>query len=285
MVDEEQGEISLLDLLLVVAENLRLLVLGPLLVALLAWGVAWTLPKSYLSQAIIALPGTAPNAPPALSANQAASMLQSPLVLDAVVSQLRLFPDLEAQAARKRLAEQIKPTVGKDGLLRLEVSGQQPEQAMSITNTLIDAWLKSTVPGPSESRDLQKRLGYAEKSLEAVSHAIAALASDSGRLSKPMGGDGTTLAALGDLRARFLNESMDISRTLQGLNRDVVKQPPTLPTEAESPKKALIAVVSGLATGFLLLLWVFVRQAWRAGQTDPVLAEKHARLRRSLGLK
>ena len=49
---EEENETSLLDLLVVVAENLKLLILGPFAVGLLALGIAFTLPQSYVSQAI-----------------------------------------------------------------------------------------------------------------------------------------------------------------------------------------------------------------------------------------
>lgn len=285
MHDEEQDDPGLLDLLLVAAENLRLLLAGPVLVALLAWGVAWLLPRSYVSQAIIALPATSGTGAPSLSASQAAAMLQSPLVLDAVGSALQLSPELDVQAARKRLAGQVNATVGKDGLLRLDVADAQPRRAVAIGNALIDAWLRSTQPGPAETRDLQRRLSYAEKSLDAVSRVIAGLAADSARLRKPLAGDGTTLAALGDLQVRFLNDTLEISRALQGLNRDVVKQPPTLPTGPESPKKGLVALLAALAAEVLLLLWVLARQSWRLAAGDPALAEKQARLRRALGLK
>ena len=40
----EDDEISLLDLLLVVVDNLRLLVIGPLLIGLGALGVSYTMP-------------------------------------------------------------------------------------------------------------------------------------------------------------------------------------------------------------------------------------------------
>ena len=54
----EEDEVSLLDLLLVVAQNLRLLILGPILVGSLALGVGYVLPQSFTSAAILALPTT-----------------------------------------------------------------------------------------------------------------------------------------------------------------------------------------------------------------------------------
>jgi uncharacterized protein involved in exopolysaccharide biosynthesis len=65
-----------------------------------------------------------------------------------------------------------------------------------------------------------------------------------------------------------------------------VAQPPE---RKSKPKKALIAIIATLATGFALLLWVFVRQALRNASNTPETAEKLQTLRtgwrRALGLK
>jgi capsule polysaccharide export protein KpsE/RkpR len=53
------------------------------------------------------------------------------------------------------------------------------------------------------------------------------------------------------------------------------------PEKKSKPKKALIAAATALATGFVLLLWVFVRRAVRNASQDQESAEKLAKLRRS----
>ena len=45
----QEEEISLLDMLLVVAGEIKLLILGPLFVGLLALGVGYNLPQSFTS--------------------------------------------------------------------------------------------------------------------------------------------------------------------------------------------------------------------------------------------
>ncbi len=72
---------------------------------------------------------------------------------------------------------------------------------------------------------------------------------------------------------------------LHGLTADDLVQPPTLPEQPIKPKKSLIAVISALATGFLLLMFVFVRNAWRQAATHSESADKLRRVRRALGLK
>ena len=65
----DDDEISLLDLLQVVAENLRLLILGPLLVGLTALGVSFTIPPTFTANTSFL--------PPQQQNSAAASMLSS----------------------------------------------------------------------------------------------------------------------------------------------------------------------------------------------------------------
>jgi uncharacterized protein involved in exopolysaccharide biosynthesis len=273
----EEGQVSLLDLLLVVAENLKLLVLGPLVIGLVAWLTAFAVPQSFTSQAIlVSVPA------------QAAAIMTSPLVLDPVINSLTWPNDITMERARAKLASQVKATIGKDALLRLDVSANKPNDAQQIANLIINSYLKSTAPGALDRADLEKRLSHAQASLASIQKLMERITSAGlNVLNKPitLGEAGTSLVALGELQARYLGEVLAIPRTLQGLSRDAVIQSPTLPTEPTSPKKGLLAVLSALAGGFILLLWVFVRQAWLNTQQDPVAAEKQSRLRAAFGLK
>ncbi len=60
-----------------------------------------------------------------------------------------------------------------------------------------------------------------------------------------------------------------------------VLDPAQAPELKSKPKKAKIAMLTTLATGFALLLFVFVRQALRGAATMPETSEKIARLRDS----
>ena len=289
-MNEQDDEISLLDLMLVMAENIKLLLLGPLLAGLLALGVGFVLPQKFVSNAILALPTVAstPTPTPTPTPTQAAAMMVSPIVLDPIIAKLGLAGDQTLQAARVELAQQIKATVGKDQLLRLDVTAETPAAAQTLANAIIDNWLKSTAPGELDRVDLEKRLGYAQKSLDSVTRLIERLTAEgSANLNQPLtrGEAGTSIVAVGELQARYLADVINIPRTLQGLSRDVVLQPPTLATEPVSSKKALIATLAALGTGFALLLFVFMRAAWRGAAQDPEAAQKQTRLRAALGFK
>jgi Chain length determinant protein len=273
---EEKNEVSLLDLLVVVAENLKLLILGPLAAGLLALGIGFSMPQSYVSQAILALKAPA----------QAASMMVSPIVLDPVIESLKLSKGLSIEVVRKALAKDVKAAVGKDGLLLLEVTASTPIEAQTIANALIDSWLKSTVPSADERAEMEKRLAFAKSALDSTARLEEALIVKGGAGLNNLHPPGTDflIAAIGELETRYRSEVLDIPRSLQGLSRGVVKQPPTLPTEPASPKKGMIATLTALAAGFALLLWVFMRQAWRKASLDPdpQVALKLARLRAAL---
>jgi hypothetical protein len=278
---EQEDEVSLLDLLGVAAENLRLLVLGPVLIGLLAFASSYVLPKSFVSQSILAVP-VSPQTPA-----QAVAVMVSPLVLDPVIESLKLADGRTMQVTRAWLAKQIGAIVGKDGLVRLDVTANTPTAAQTIANSVIDTWLTTTVPPDRERVDLETRLAYAKVALTAVRGLLDRLTSESSAsLNKTLtrGESGISLVAVGELQARYFSEVLTIPRTLQGLSRDVIVQPPTLPTEPGT-KRGLIALLATLGSGVALLIWVFARQAWRRAAQDPQSAEKQSRLRRSLGFR
>ena len=65
--------------------------------------------------------------------------------------------------------------VAKDGLLRLDDTASQPQAAQALANAVIDNWLKSTVPGPQDRADLEKRLSYASNALASVTTLLNTL--------------------------------------------------------------------------------------------------------------
>jgi len=270
----EQG--NLLSLLLVLAENAKLLILGPFIAGLLALGVAFALPEKFTSEAILAIPSGGQ------SAAQAASLMRSPLVLDQVIAAFDLAQGQSISRARQAFVENVKATLGKDGLLRLQVTGPSPTQAQSLANAVIDAWIKTTKPPEQDRKDLETRLRYAKASLEGVSGLLARLTKESaGYLAQPLsrGEAGSSLASVGELQVRYLNEVLSVTRALQGLSRDVVVQAPTLPTEHVSPKKSLITVLATVAVGLVLLLWVFMRRSWQALAAQSQAGDKLGKLR------
>ena len=113
--DLDNDEISLLDLPLTVAENLRRLIIGPIAAGLIALGASSLLPKTFESVAILNVID---------QPEKVASLTTSAAVLDPVAEQLGLTKSATRAAARAVLRGRISMAVGrKDGLLTLTTKG------------------------------------------------------------------------------------------------------------------------------------------------------------------
>jgi capsular polysaccharide biosynthesis protein len=147
----EDDEISLLDLLQTIVDNLRLLVIGPILVGLLALGWASFLPKTYQSTAI-------------LNADQTtASLMHSAAVLDPIASQLGYTPLMSSDEARAELKAQVKANFSaKDKLLTLTAQANSPQAAQALAQAVLQQAYIQSQPRDSAKLRLQKQLTQAQ---------------------------------------------------------------------------------------------------------------------------
>src|SRR5436190_9325413 len=132
-------EVSFLDLALVLAENLRILIVVPLAAGLAALGISFLIPPTYTATTRILPPQQQQSAAAALLANQlgalggiagaAASiknpadtyvaMIKSRTVADVLLARFKLrelYDKKYDEDARDELASRTKVTAGKDGL-------------------------------------------------------------------------------------------------------------------------------------------------------------------------
>lgn len=77
---------------------------------------------------------------------------------------------------------------------------------------------------------------------------------------------------------------LKVEKEMQGLTSEDLLQSPTLPKKPVSPKKGLIAVLSALGTGFLVLVLVLMRQFWITSKTLEPHRHRLDALKRSYGL-
>ena len=288
--DAEVAGVGPLDLLVAVVENLRILVLGVICAGLLGYGLSFFWPEQFVSQAILALPeatpGVAQNGAHRVQAfplvAQAAVMMVSQPVLDPVVQSLPPVVGQSAQRARMVLAEQIKVTVGKEGLMRLEVTARAPAEAQAIANAVIDSWLRTTVPTEQHRLEMALRLEHDQRALLVIDKTLRQLSLESPAGASIPGGrlaESGNVVALLQLQSQYLDRTLGLPRLMAGVTRDVVKQAPTLPTDPESPRRARVAGVSALVTGLALLGWVCARRGWRSFTPGSGFADNQDRLR------
>jgi hypothetical protein len=252
---EDNDEISLLDLALTVAENLRLLILGPIAAGLIALGVSSLLPKTFESVAILNVID---------QPEKVASLATSASVLDPVAEQLGLTKSATKDAARAELRGRVSMAVGrKDGLLTLTTKGESGAEAQALANVVLAQLFAAVAPKGQDAADLEKSLSlaraqYANNQLVIErSSALMGAAKSENAVNAGLQGYAELIALQHSLAAKIANDE----RSLRGLTEDSLAQAPTLSTQQVAPKRSLISVSAALATGFTLLLFVFIRKA------------------------
>jgi tyrosine-protein kinase Etk/Wzc len=156
----DDDEISLLDLLQVVADNLRLLVLGPLVAGLLALAYSFTITPSFTAttkfmppqqqqsgaaamlQSLGALGGLAGAATGLKNpADQYVAFLKSRSVQDALVDRFKLLDRYNIkfrEDARNALGRTVQIASGKDGFITIEGSDKDPAFAAQLVNAHVE---------------------------------------------------------------------------------------------------------------------------------------------------
>jgi len=155
----DDDEISLLDLLQTVAEHLRLLILGPLLVGLTALGVSFLVTPTFTAKtsflppqqqnsmaasmlnSLGALGGLAGAAAGIKNpADQYVSFMKSTTLQDALIDKFDLMNRYEAEYrtnARKALEDNSRIASGKDGIITVEVDDTDPQIAADMANAYV----------------------------------------------------------------------------------------------------------------------------------------------------
>lgn len=155
-----EDEISLLDLLQVVADNLRLLVLAPLAAGLVALGISFVIPPTFTAttkfmppqqqqsaaasmlQSLGALGGLAGAASGLKNpADQYVAFLKSRSVQDALIERFKLterYDQQYRQDTRTELDKNTRISSGKDGLITVEVDDKDREFAAQLANAHVE---------------------------------------------------------------------------------------------------------------------------------------------------
>jgi hypothetical protein len=278
----EDDEISLLDLALTVAENLRLLIIGPIVVGLIFSGALSSPPTTYESVAILNVID---------QPEKIVTLATSAAVLDPVAEQLGLTKSVTKDAARAELRGRISMAVGrKDGLLTLTTKGESGEEAQALANVILKQLFVVVAPRGQDAIDLENSLSIARSLfaknqlvIERSSALIGAVKSENA-VNAGLQGYAELIALQQSLATQIANNE----RSLRGLSDANLAQPPTMRLQQVTPKRALISVSAALATGFTLLLFVFIRKAFVAaavGDDGGQVRQIKASFFRALGIR
>ncbi len=182
----EDDEISLLDLLQTIVDNLRLLVLGPLAVGVAALGISFAIKPTFTAEmsflppqqqqgmaasmlaSLGALGGVAGAAAGLKNpADQYVAFLKSNSIQNALIDRFKLMERYEKefkQDARKTLESKVKISAGKDGIIKVEVDDEDPQFAADLANAHVDELRK--LLGRLAVTEAQQRRQFFEKQLQ-----------------------------------------------------------------------------------------------------------------------
>lgn len=191
---DDVQEFSLFDLLLPLAENLRWLVLGPLVAGLAALGASFLLTPVFTSRTVILPPQQQQSAAASALASlgglgalaagggalrnpvdQYISLMQSDTVLDRLIDQFALMQVYEERLrreARRTLLANTRITAGKkDGLIVVEVDDEDPKRAAAMASQYVEELRRmTTVLAVTEA---QQRRRFFEEQMQRTGAELA----------------------------------------------------------------------------------------------------------------
>ena len=184
--EQDDDEISLLDLLQVVVDNLRLLVLGPLACGLAALGISYAIPPTFTAKTQFLPPQQQQSAAASMlaslgalgglggaatglknPADQYVAFMKSVSVQDALIDRFKLIEKYEAKLktdARLALTSNLRIASGKDGLISIEVDDEDPKFAADLANAHVEE-LRKLLSRLAVTEAQQRRMFF-EKQLE-----------------------------------------------------------------------------------------------------------------------
>ncbi len=272
------GTLDLLDFFVVVAENLRLLIIGPIAAALVAFGIMLTMPKTYESESWLRLE---PNAAPQITS---ADILLPLLERAPWVTERASGHDAALKALRSHIDASFDT---KNNLLTLRVRAPSPEQAQQLSHALLDAYRTYSLPKGRDLEQIEQEIESTKASLESMKSVAERLALNIDKVTPGTEGDNVARAYIHlseqvTARSKRLN---DLRLKLLGFDKEVFAQSPSLPDHPVNTRAPLVAILAGLASGFVLLLFVLARHAWHCAAQGGESASKIARIRQGLGLR
>ncbi len=157
---QDDDEISLLDLLQTVVDNLRLLVLGPLFVGVLALGYSFSIPPTYTAKTQFLPPQQQQSAAASMLASlgslgglagavggiknptdQFIAYMKSVTLKDSLIERFKLIKRYEVKTktdARLVLTGSVRTVSGKEGLISVEVDDKDPKFAAELANAHVE---------------------------------------------------------------------------------------------------------------------------------------------------
>lgn len=281
-------ETDLLDFLVTLAENIKLLILAPLTAGLLAFVMMSFSNAVFESSFILQFQkkvGLIDKPIDLLTITQLNELVTSPAVLADTAKAQKTNGQEDWAILLKQPGAVTAQVQRNTSQVQVTVKGPSHQTAQAMAQALLKATLENSQPKGEVLKVLQTA---AEKNKAALARARQLESRISNALNDNKGVDPIMVQAYYTLMGTMPNLTLAVELSqlkIQGLTETEVISQPTLPNAPATTKRTLVTAIAVLATVFALLLWVFMRKALQDASLDPVSAAKIARIRQALGIK
>ena len=287
----DEDEISFIDLLTVLGENKKKLFFIPFFCACIAAVISLILTPTYNAKAVFVNPSKPSNSASsqlldslggglgasvagALGPNAGdalAALLQSNAVRDQLIEQFHLqdyYEKKNLEETRLTLQKQVMISADKkSSLITVYVKDKDPQFAANLANAHLEALRK--LQKRLSKEEAQQRRDYFEQQIEVISQ-------------KPFRDPLIQAALMNSLIRQYETARMDESR--ESLVIQAV-DPAITPVKRTSPKRALMVLITGFASLFVMILWVFIRNAFKNASKNPEEASRFEQMKLAWGFK
>ncbi len=234
---QADDEISLLDILIVLAKHKKLVLGLPIVAGLLALGITFLMPNWYTATTKILPPQQSQSSAAAMLGQLGAlagmaggslgiknpndmfvAMLKSRTIADAIIERFKLkelYDEKYLQDTRKELSNNVNISSGKDGVITIDVDDKDPKRAADMANTYVDELEKLTLKlavGEAGQRRLffEKQLKQSKDELTQAEIELTKYQKQKGVID-PKGQAGLTISAAAALRAQITAKEVQLA--------------------------------------------------------------------------
>ena len=279
--DNCDEEMSILDILIVLAEQKKLIIGTVLLFTLAGLLYAFFLTEPKYSSEVQMMPLTSSvfdngDFAVQMPGNIVGGVIMSNATLDAVIDEFGLLKTKGGGSqsritARRELEKDIKVDIDKNNsVITLKVDAAEPETAMKMAGFIYDRTV-GTLEEMGITATISNKDAYLEGVIKKKINEIEKNSSD--------GGGNSRITSLLDLYTMLTQ--YDVNRKIKDKSPMVIQliSPASLPDEKAPQGRGKIVALSALLGLFCAVMLAFARHFWKSSDEDAATAEKKKRLR------
>ncbi len=277
---DQNDEIDLLDLLVTIAESWILLLVVPLLVGIATFFFITLQPSNEFSKASVTLD----------ISEAAVKHLSDPRFFGEIM-QADKFKNIyvdQAELTKQGFLSSVTTAKVADDFTRIDLQHSNSETAKSLLELIIDELEKLSLLDPDRLL-LEQKIEIYQDGLNRLISTNESFIQRSKNL--PISIADTELSieitnSIASLSDRIISNRLtiaDLEKALENFPNASIVEPIKVTTIVKQKNWMLPVILAVLGTGFLLLIFVFVRAGFRSASKDPESKEKIQRIQKAFG--